>query len=59
MDLITQKSSAPWLDLNCLEIFCFTLIFIIPLSEAMLSGGYFMAIQKSQNCISVFLESFL
>ena len=59
MDLITQKSSAPWLDLNCLAIFCFTLLFIIALSEALLSRGSFMTIQKSQNCISVFLESFL
>jgi hypothetical protein len=38
-DLMTQKSSAPFSDLNCPDIFCLTFIFLMALSDALLSGG--------------------
>lgn len=41
IDLKTAKPSAPSSDLNWPEIFCFTLIFLIALSEPLLSGVTF------------------
>jgi hypothetical protein len=39
IDLNTAKMNAPFGDLNCPDIFCLTLIFLMALSEALLSGG--------------------
>jgi len=39
IDLMTAKFLAPLKDRNCPDIFCLTLMFLIALSEALLSGG--------------------
>jgi len=41
IDLNTANIKAPFSDLNWPEIFCFTFMFRIALSEALLSGGTF------------------
>ncbi len=35
----TANPKAPCVDLNCPEIFCLTFMFLIALSDALLSGG--------------------
>jgi hypothetical protein len=41
IDRSTAKMNAPFGDLNCPDTFCFTFMFLMALSEALLSGGTF------------------
>jgi hypothetical protein len=52
------KRSAPLMDLNCPDTLTFTFIFLMALSETLLSGGNFGTVQKGKYGLSVFDHAF-